>query len=167
MIQGTDPDGSNGRERTVERQASRPTKDMWDKVSALTVPFVSLIIGLLGAYATYTYNQTALRQQTLQAEADRQQRAQQAESARLLIQAKTLEELYDFVASENEEKRLFGYEMFAVLGQEELAAKLIGIAGDKAGIPLLKKLEVDKNATVSAAASQSLASFEKRVHGGR
>ncbi len=167
MTPGEDPDGLNGPERTVERHASRPTKDIWDKVSALTVPFVSLIIGLLGAYATYTSNQTALRQQVAQAEADRQQRAEQADSARLLSQAQTLEGLYVFVASEDEAKRLFGYEMFVALGQKELAAKLIGVVGDKAGIPLLKKLEVDENATVSAAASQSLASFENATAAGR
>lgn len=33
--------------------AKSQDKDVWDKISALTVPFVTLVLGMLGAYATY------------------------------------------------------------------------------------------------------------------
>ncbi len=169
------PDQPYGQARkTRPASAPKPSKDLWDKISALTVPFVTLVLGLLGAYATYTYNQADLRQkkdqaaaalsqQTAQAEADRILRAQQQADAKTISDAQTLERLFTFIASEDPQKRAFGYAMYAAMGQGELAARLIELKRDKAGVPLLQSLARDANPQVSAAAAKGLASLENVV----
>jgi hypothetical protein len=166
---------SSGSLRTSGRRAvpkSKPSeKDIWDKIAALTIPFVTLTLGLLGAYATYSYNQAdlrqkatqaeaGLRQQKAQADADREQRNHQDANARLLSETQALEQLFQFVASSDAQKRQFGYAMFAAMGKGELAATLIGLKGDLAGVDVLRKLATSGDAAVSAAAKNNLASLE-------
>jgi hypothetical protein len=125
-----------------------PKKDIWDVISALTVPFVTFVVGVLGAYATYSYNQADLRQ-----------KEQQQQAAAQVSQVQLLQQLFDFVASSDPQKREFGYEMYAVMGKGELAAKLIALKGDPAGVAVLQKLAKDPNPVVSAAAKEGLASM--------
>lgn len=150
---------------------------MWDKIATLTVPFVTLVLGLLGAYATYSYNQAdlrqkadqtdaSLRQQKAQADADREQRAHQDAAARLVTETQALERLFQFVASNDAQKRQFGYAMFAAMGKEELAARLIGIKGDSAGVVVLRKLATSEDAAVRATATRNLAALENAAAAG-
>ena len=172
--------GGSGRLRTPGRQAMpkpKSGKDIWDKIATLTVPFVTLTIGLLGAYATYSYNQAdlrqkaaqadaSLRQQKAQADADREQRIRQDASTRLVSETQALERLFEFVASSDAQKRQFGYAMFAAMGKGELAASLIGLKGDQAGAGILRNLAKSDDAIVSATATRNLAVLENVTSAG-
>lgn len=162
------------RAATQRKNESGSTKDLWDKIAALTVPFVTLVVGLLGAYATFTYNQAdlrekiaqakaALQQQSIEAQKERDLRGQQQADARLLSETQALERLFEFIASPDSQKREFGYAMFAEMGKKELAARLIEIKQDKAGISVLKSLARDKNPEVAAAAVKGLQSLENEI----
>lgn len=163
--------------RPIPTKSAPPGKDIWDKISALTVPFVTLTLGLLGAYATYSYNQAdlrqkaaqadaSLRQQKAQADADREQRVHQEAAARLLSETQALERLFAFVSSSDAQKRQFGYAMFAAMGKGELAATLIGLKSDQAGVEVLRKLAKSSDSAISAAATKSLASLENAASAG-
>ena len=160
------------------RQKPTPSgKDMWDKVSTLTPAIITLILGLLGWYATDSYNANSLAQQKAQAENTLQlqqsqaaaalaQQKAQADASNLLAQTQALDKLFDYIASSDPAKRLFGYTMYAHLGNEELAAKLILLKQDQAGVPLLRVLKNDPNQAVSAAAKQGLDRLENVDHVG-
>ena len=143
-------------------------KDIWDKISTLTVPLITLTLGLLGWHATNTYNDTSLAQQSRQFQAQENQRAadtqsdllfrkQQSADAQTLAKAQELEKLYPYLQSSDKQKREFGYLMFDTLGHRDLALHLIHLKQDPAGVPLLKQLRLDPNPTVRAAAVAGLA----------
>lgn len=147
-------------ERTSEpRQPAPAPKDFWDKISTLTIPFVTLVVGLLGAYATYSYNQASLEQQRAQAISDSKQRAQQAADAKVIADAEQLQKLFVYLSSPDPQQREFGYWMFDALGKRELAIRLIDLKRDKAGLELLLRSRSDPKPAVRAAASQALASL--------
>jgi hypothetical protein len=161
--------------RGKSRQPSPPKpqaggKDLWDKIAALTIPFVTLTLGLLGAYATSTYNQTSLAQQNTQMTADREQRqgqadadlamrTQQAEDAKLLAHTQQLEKMFAYISSPDIKKREFGYAMFAALGEEALALNLMRINRDPAGIKLATSLRSNADPAIRDAAEASLQSL--------
>jgi len=90
---------------------------------------------------------------------DRQLREAQQKSQEMINQAQLLQKLFVFVSSDDPQKREFGYAMFGAMGQGELAARLIEIKGDKAGIKVLKTLAADKNPQISKAANAGLATL--------
>lgn len=53
-------------QRESQVQAAKPHKDFWDRLSALTPIIGASIMACIGAYATFTYNQQALRVQEIQ-----------------------------------------------------------------------------------------------------
>jgi len=154
--------------------ATGPGKDIWDKIAALSIPFATLVVGLVGSYATFTYNRADLRAkeeqhnadvelQNKQAESDRAFRKQQQEDSRQTNREQMLEHLFAYVSSPDPVKREFGYSMYAAIGEQDLATKLIEVKRDKAGIGVLKALAKDADPNVSAAATRSLASLENAI----
>jgi len=160
-----------GRVQTKIGTPGTPKKDAWDKITTLTPAMITLILGVLGWHATDTYNTTSLAQQESQArntlELQRSQAAAalaqqkaQADATNVLAQTQALDHLFEYIASSDPRKRLFGYTMYAHLGNEELAAKLIALNLDSAGKPLLETLRDNSNQAVSAAARQGLDRLE-------
>jgi hypothetical protein len=143
-------------EHIAVAKRSNPEKDIWDKIVALTPAIVTLMLGLLGWHATDTYNSNSLRLQQAQANAALQQQKAQAEAANLLAQTQTLDNLFPYIAASDPRKRLFGYTMYAHLGDEELAAKLVALNDDVAGKPLLVALRASPKKSVQDAASAGL-----------
>ncbi len=150
--------------------AETPKKDIWDKIAALTPAIVTLMLGLLGWHATDPYNSTSLAQQKGQSEANLNLQREQASAAlaqqkaqaaatNLLAQTQTLDHLYSYISSSDPRKRLFGYTMYAHLGNEELAAKLVSLNHDEAGKPLLIALGKSPQVAVRKAAADSLQTF--------
>lgn len=158
---------------TRKAEAVKPAvakKDIWDKITTLTPSFVTLILGLFGAYVTYSFNERSLEQKKTQddrsrdlqimlSDRDARQREQQAHETQTLAETQQLEKLFTYVSSKDAQSREFGYAMFAALGKEKLALRLINFNSDKAGIRLAIKLKSSSNPDIRAAAAQSLMSL--------
>ncbi|HYD36005.1 MAG TPA: hypothetical protein VEA60_00205 [Allosphingosinicella sp.] len=148
----------NGYRRAAAR-AAKPAaggKDFWDKLAALTTPLATLTLGFVGAYVTYTYNQADLRQKNRIAQAEVDQRAQDASNQRTFAETETLQKLFEYVSSADPQKREFGYAMYAAIGRGELAAHLISLKQDKAGAAVLRGLASDRSLRVRASAVAAL-----------
>jgi len=154
-------------DRAIHKTGSSE-KDIWDKVAALTVPFVTFVVGALGTYATYSYNASSLAerraeavsqlaQQKIQADRDHDLRAQNDQNQRLIAQSQSLQQLFTYVSSADPQKREFGYAMFTAMGQGELAARLIAAKQDKAGLTVLKSMASADDPKLREVANASLA----------
>jgi len=128
------------------QKAKQAEKDIWDKISALTPPLTTLVLGVLGAYVTYTVNAADLREKRAQADAEQRQRVREADGARLISQAQNLEALFPYISSSDPQKRELGYQMYAALGQGPLAVRVIALRKDPAGARLFEQLS-EKPAT--------------------
>lgn len=150
--------------------ATSSSKDAWDKIAALTPSIVTLVLGLLGAYATYTYNEISIEEKRQEAILSRNlqenlnkrellQRSQQAANAKLISETQQLEKLFSYISSKDAQSREFGYSMFAALGREQLALRIINFNKDKAGLRIARSLRDSANPAVRAAAAESLANL--------
>jgi hypothetical protein len=120
---------------------SRPPKDFWDKLGALSTLFSSVVIGIVGLVVTSEFNQKQL-------EINQLQQQQQSD----IELTKELEDLYPYLSADDPGKRKFGYAMFVALGREALALSLINANNDIAGQPVAASLTTSVNADIRARA---------------
>src|SRR5712671_2165308 len=88
--------------------------------------------GGAGLIATTLYNNHELKLKHLDTAAQEARLVNQANQEASIAQAKTLEALLKYIASDKPGVRAFGYAMFAALGKGDLAATIIGTRQDQA-----------------------------------
>ena len=128
---------------------SRPPKDFWDKLGALSTLFSSVVIGIVGLVVTSEFNQKQL-------EINQLQQQQQSD----IELTKELEDLYPYLSADDPGKRKFGYAMFVALGREALALSLINANNDMAGQPVAASLTTSVNADIRARAAAVYSSLK-------
>jgi hypothetical protein len=131
MVEGIGKLADTGSPKDDSTKASG--KDVWDKLGTLTTLISSVVIGAAGVLATYEYNTKELAIKHVEKEAEEQREL-----------TKRLEALFKFVSSENQREREFGYAMFAALGQESLASKIIAASRDPAGVGVIEGIVRDE-----------------------
>lgn len=128
----------------ARKNESPKRKSPLEWLNSLSTLISGVLIAGVGTFATMQYNTT----QTT------------------LAQLEALDKYRAYLAADNPQERLFGYEAFVALGQEEFVARLIGIRRDSAGEPVLLDLvESGKDSAVREAARDSLLSLpqERRL----
>ena len=115
----------------------------WYEVLGLLTP---LILGVcvtgVGAVFTHVYNDRQLQ----------------------INQLTALDKLRPLLESEKPLEREFGYQMFAALGYEHLALKLIQLKNDSAGRPVAQVIAISGNAAAKSEASAVLLTVPARVY---
>jgi len=145
----------------LSRKSAPPSKDFWDKLSALATLISSVVIGSAGVLATNLFNERQLDLKQLEATQQEARLSAQATQQSLIAQAKELETLLRYVSSKDDAQRAFGYAMFVALGQGDLAAKLIGSTRDQAGKTVVEGLVTSTNVDVASAARSALLSLDQ------
>jgi tetratricopeptide (TPR) repeat protein len=82
-----------------------------------------------------------------------------------LTQLSALDKYRGYLASENPQERVFGYEAFVALGQEKFVIRLIGANSDKAGEQVLAELA--KSSESDATREEAQAKLDKLLVGAR
>jgi hypothetical protein len=127
-------------------------KDIWEKLSSISNLIAGVLIAGAGTLATILYNNRQLDLQEHNSTIQTQIASSQHELQRLQF----LEPWVKYVTSDKPELRRFGYAMFATVGQETLAAKLIGYQNDIAGGTVLNKLAKHSDESVRDVANNEL-----------
>jgi hypothetical protein len=110
------------------------SKDLWDKMSALTPLIIGICITGVGAIFTQIYNYRQLQ----------------------LSQIDAMDKFRPLLNSEKAEERKFGYNIFKLLGYESMAIDLIKINKDRSGIPLLYDLQKSGSNEIKRSAAEAL-----------
>jgi hypothetical protein len=130
-------------------------KDIWDKLGTLTTAISSIVIAGAGIVATYIYNERQLQLGEIDKQREEARLEAQMRSTSQVEQTKLLVSLYDYISSDNASKRAFGYEMFSIFGQGELAIKILASKADPdfAGLDSMRYLAKSKDQTIAVDAS--------------
>jgi S1-C subfamily serine protease len=132
--------------------ASDPPKDVWDKLSAISGLVAGILVALIGAVATYIYNQR--QQQATAADAELQRSAEDVRAERQLavLRVQTIEAFFPHLKSTDERDREAALVAIDALGDHELAAQLAVYYGGEAAVGALARIATtgDEESTVRA-----------------
>jgi len=120
---------------------SVPRKSWLDVLSSLTPLILGMLVTGLGAFFTQVYNYRQLQ----------------------LNQLTALDKFRPLLVSEKADEREFAYASFAALGYEALALKMIDLKRDGAGRAVALEIKSSGDATVKAAATETLAKIPAQV----
>lgn len=138
-------------ETDLEKLRKKP-KDSWDKLAAVA-PFVSgAMIGVIGIYATSTYNARQLETQALQKDREI-----------AVARVQTVEKFFPHLSSTDENVREAALDAIAVMGEEQLALRFAAHFGGRSGAAVLARLANSPDPKVSVPASSALADQFERL----
>jgi hypothetical protein len=100
-------------ERTVANLSPTPSKDIWDKLSAMSGLVSGIVVALIGGYFTYVYNSRSAMQ-------DAQAKEQQAR----LQELQTVAQLMPYLTSRDENAQKYAITAINVLGSTKIATEL-------------------------------------------
>ncbi|MEO0916961.1 MAG: serine protease [Pseudomonadota bacterium] len=129
----------------LRTQSAPKTKDFWDKVSASATLLSGLFVGLIGIFATATYNARELEAQ----------RAEQAESIQVR-RVEIVQKFFPHLVSAERIEQSGALLAIASLGDEKLATDLAKNFGTAASIDALSKLSASSDPSVARDASAAL-----------
>ena len=131
----TDLQKVSNRLSELEKQSVKHGRGIVDTLATLAPLISGVLIAGVGTVATVLYNERQLQ----------------------LTQLTALDKYRGYLASKNPQERIFGYEAFIALGQEEFVVKLIGAKRDVAAKEVLTTLvEVSADDGIRQEASKSL-----------
>jgi len=134
------------------KEIKKKPKDRWDKLAALA-PFLSgVMIGVIGIYATSTYNARQLEMQALQKEREF-----------TIARVQTVEKFFPHLSSTDDKVREAALDAVAVLGEQQLALKFAALFGGRSGATVLAKLANSTDPSVADPASSALAAQFDRL----
>ncbi|MEP6018217.1 MAG: serine protease [Paracoccaceae bacterium] len=120
-------------------------KDFWDKISASATLLSGLFVGLIGIFATATYNSRELEAQ----------RAEQAESLQVR-RVEIVQKFFPHLVSSERREQSGALLAIASLGDEKLATDLAKNFGTAASIDALSQLSGSSDPNVARNAAQAL-----------
>jgi Ankyrin repeats (many copies) len=154
---GADVDG------LVETIRSRPGKDRWDKLAALSsiATVVSgLLIATLGGYFTYSYNSAQVRMARLQSDRDETNKVQQNRLLELQIVERMIPQL-----TKNEKSKELALLAITELGSPKLAARLAESYRGKGSIQALQQMAVSGDKTTRREAASAISNIVASARG--
>lgn len=129
----------------LRSKAAPKEKDFWDKISASATLLSGLFVGLIGIFATATYNSRELEAQ----------RAEQAESIQVR-RVEIVQKFFPHLASSERLEQSGALLAIASLGDEKLATDLAKNFGTAASIDALSQLSGSSDPGVARDAAQAL-----------
>ncbi len=129
----------------IRKSKSVQKKDFWDKLSASATILTGLFVGLIGIFATTTYNNRAL-------ESQKAEQIQNLQVRRVEIAQKFFPHL---IAKSDEEQR-GALLAIASLGDEKLATDLAGHFGEVASLEVLRQLASSSDPSIARKATKAL-----------
>lgn len=129
----------------LRAKSANKKKDFWDKVSASATLLSGLFVGLIGIFATATYNSRELETQ----------RAEQAESIQVR-RVEIVQKFFPHLVSPERREQSGALLAIASLGDEKLATDLAKNFGTAASIDALSQLSGSSDPSVARNASQAL-----------
>lgn len=132
-------------ESTLDDLDGTTKKDMWDKFASVSTFASGILVGLIGIWATWVYN-------------NRQRIAQelQTEQSLNISRIQTIERFLPHLASNDRRLRLVAFDSIAALGHEEIATKLATHYGGETGATALASLSRSANDSIAKEASAQL-----------
>ena len=136
--------------------ASDSPKDVWDKLSAISGLAAGVLVAVIGAIATYFYNQR--QQQATTADAALQRSAEDARTERQLavLRVQTIEAFFPHLKSTDERDREAALVAIDALGDHELAARLAVYYGGEAAVGALARIATTGDDESTGRAIESL-----------
>jgi S1-C subfamily serine protease len=137
--------------------ATDSSKDVWDKLSAVSGLVAGVLVAVIGAFATYVYNRR--QEQATAADAERQRSAEDARAERQLavLRVQTIETFFPHLKSADARDREAALVAIHALGDHDLAAQFAVYYGGEAAIGALARIATAGDDESARHATEALA----------